>query len=183
VSSWLRRSQSPSSPSSAESRWLAFVAGRGSGPEGTGLGTDFSGYARIGDEVVIPVRVGRVASPGCKHSNSFFAEISIHHRVDPLSPAAGTDGVQQQQRCSCEWAADNAPVVAKLSNDPVVPIVGLFSRQCHGPPFGTGPPSSRPPNRSQLGGCFQSVDPFVPTERCSAITSCRQGMRTIFPAI
>ena len=117
---------------------LAFIPGRGPGFEGMGLGTDLSGHVRIGDEVVVPVGVNRVACPSCKHGDSAFAEIPIHHGVDALLAAAGSDCVQQKQRCSGERAADLASVGAKLFDSPAVPIVDWVSRRCHGSPFGTG---------------------------------------------
>jgi hypothetical protein len=65
----------------------------------------------------LPRRSGRRGCPTVSTGDKILVVVSeIHHDVGPRHPAACTDGVQQDQRCTLELATDATVIRAELGD-------------------------------------------------------------------
>src|SRR5215472_13308833 len=89
-----------------------------------GRGADLGPHVRIGDQVVIPVWVGR--GPGLRGEHGIpGVNLPVHHRVHALLASPGAGGVEQQERRALEVAAYLAAVRAELRDDLGIPVITL----------------------------------------------------------
>jgi hypothetical protein len=95
----------------------------GAGPEAACLGADLRGDVGVGDQVVIPVGIGRLARFGREDGDAAVAKILVHHRLDSFLAASGANGIEQQERRSGEVAAHLSAVGAELLDGLAVPVV------------------------------------------------------------
>src|SRR5205807_561646 len=99
----------------------ALLALGDAGGDREGLGTDLDAGPGGGEEVVVPVRVGRRARLRGE-DGELVAHRLVDDRVDALLAAAGAGGVEQENRGALEGAADATLVGAKLLDDRAVVV-------------------------------------------------------------
>ena len=86
------------------------------------FGAGFHRDQRIGQEVVVPIRVGRGAAFGGDDDET-IAIADTGDRIDAFLPALCPNGMQEQQRPAGERAADFAGVGPELLDDPQVTFI------------------------------------------------------------
>jgi hypothetical protein len=84
----------------------------------------------IGGGPQVPVPVGVAVRSCLRGEHEVVVPVGqVHHRVDPLLPAAGTDGVKKQQRRPGEAAADPPMAGTELIDVALVELLSLAGQR------------------------------------------------------
>src|SRR5579862_962233 len=111
---------------------VAFAAGRDSGSNRKRLGAKLNRCVRIGEEVVVPVRVGRRAGLRREDGVAVRADLLIGQGIDPFLAALRSLMMKEQEGRVLKGRANLPLVLAKLPDDAIVPVVRVGRSGRHG---------------------------------------------------
>src|SRR5262245_33488957 len=101
---------------------VPFPAHRDPRPRRKRLGAELDGHVGMGDDVVVPVRVGRGTALGGKDGDGVLGDGLVRDRVDPLGARLRAAVMQQEERSTREVAAHPPGVAAELVDDLLIPV-------------------------------------------------------------
>src|SRR5579884_1126972 len=104
--------------------FVAFLACYGSGGGMKFLVADLDGDFGVGEQVVVPGRVGGRAAFGGEDEQA-VAVAHVHHRVGARLAALRAGGREEQQGSAFPYAADLPSVGPKLFNNLAIPVIPL----------------------------------------------------------